>query len=89
MTFFVNPYFDELKKREYEPQKEDEFGKVNNQEKFDFWFIILEGSVYAISSRRAVVERIIDQFKITEVEKKWVDTTGLNHNGIEVYDEIP
>jgi hypothetical protein len=89
MPFFVNPYYDELQKRAHLPEQSDELGKVNNEDKFDFWVVLLEGSVYAISSRRALLERVIDQFKITEVEKTWVDITGVNHKGIEAYDEVP
>ena len=40
------------------------------------WNVFLDNHLYVINSRRAIEERIIDEFKMDEIDKSYIDSDG-------------
>ncbi len=45
--------------------------------------MLLDNYLYVINSRRAIEERIVDEIKMSDIEKNYVDEEGNSHPGIE------
>lgn len=84
LEFYVNDGYYELQKIKHNKTSADQHGFLNIPTKFAFWTILYQGGLYALNSRRVIQTRIIDQFSLSEIEKKkWVDSKGEQHEPIE------
>ena len=79
----MNESFNEQLKHKFVPDQSDTYGYINIPSKFDFWVVMNEGTIYILSSRRSVLTHVVQQFRMTDIVKDWIDNLGQGHKAIE------
>jgi hypothetical protein len=63
-------------KRVFNSDDRDDWGVINIPNKTSFWLVLMDGSIYILNSRRSVITRVVQQFKIEDVPKDWITKRG-------------
>ena len=79
----VNDSWNEQVKHPFTPDDQDANGFINIPSKTDFWVVLNDGTIYILSSRRSIMTRVVQQFKMNDIMKSWIDNLGGTHKAIE------